>query len=58
MYTRRALLLGSGALLAAGTGARAEPIMTDEGYYREPWFIESFLDGAEAGLGVNHGIAL
>jgi thioredoxin-related protein len=44
MYTRRALLLGSGALLAAGTGARAEPIMTDEGYYREPWFIESFLD--------------
>jgi thioredoxin-related protein len=44
MYTRRALLLGSGALLAAGARARAEPIMTDEGYYREPWFIESFLD--------------
>jgi thioredoxin-related protein len=44
MYTRRALLLGTGALLAVGTGARAEPIMTDEGFYREPWFIESFLD--------------
>ncbi|MBV9239837.1 MAG: thioredoxin, partial [Xanthobacteraceae bacterium] len=44
MYTRRTLLLGTGAMLAAGTGARAEPIMTDEGYYREPWFIESFLD--------------
>jgi thioredoxin-related protein len=44
MYTRRALMLGTGALLAASAGARAEPIMTDEGYYREPWFIESFLD--------------
>lgn len=44
MHTRRALLLGTGAVLAAGAGARGEPIMTDEGYYREPWFIESFLD--------------
>jgi thioredoxin-related protein len=44
MYTRRALLLGTGAVLAAGTRARAEPVMTDEGYYREPWFVESFLD--------------
>ena len=39
MYTRRALLLGTGAVLAAGTRARAEPVMTDEGYYRELWFI-------------------
>jgi thioredoxin-related protein len=44
MYTRRALILGTGALFAAGASARAEPIMTDDGYYREPWFIESFLD--------------
>jgi thioredoxin-related protein len=44
MYTRRALMLGTGALLAAGASARAEPTMTEEGFYREPWFIESFLD--------------
>lgn len=28
----------------AGTGARAEPILTDDGLYREPWFLESFLE--------------
>ena len=27
------------------TGARAdEPILTDDGLYKQPWFLESFLD--------------
>ena len=45
--TRRALLVGIAAAVAAGPGARAEPVMTEDGYYREPWFIESFLDLSE-----------
>src|SRR5579872_3168681 len=47
MKTRRDLILGGGAaLLAAGTiaPARAEPILSEDGLYREPWFIESFLE--------------
>ena len=46
--TRRALLVGaaaSGAL--AVRRARAEPILTDDGLYKEPWFLESFLDLAD-----------
>ena len=27
--------------------ARAEPILTDDGLYKEPWFLESFLDLAD-----------
>ena len=44
--TRRKLLLGlSGLGLAGVSGARAgEPILTDDGLYRQPWFLESFLD--------------
>ena len=49
MIARRNLLAGiaaSGALLAFG--ARAEqPILTDDGLYKQPWFLESFLDLAE-----------
>lgn len=46
--TRRHLLLGSAAitasLAAGGSGARAEgPILTDDGLYKQPWFMESFL---------------
>ncbi|HEY7973274.1 MAG TPA: thioredoxin fold domain-containing protein, partial [Xanthobacteraceae bacterium] len=44
MTTRRRTLLGIVATLAVAGGARAEPVMTDDGFYREPWFIESFLD--------------
>jgi thioredoxin-related protein len=44
MATRRQMLLGLGAAITAGGSARAEPVMTDDGIYREPWFIESFLD--------------
>ena len=44
--TRRQTLVGIGATLtfASGGSARAEPVMTDDGFYREPWFIDSFLD--------------
>ena len=44
--TRRNLLLGvSGLGLLSVPGARAgEPILTDDGLYRQPWFLESFLD--------------
>jgi thioredoxin-related protein len=44
--TRRHLLLGVSSLdLASVSGARAEPpILTDDGLYKEPWFLESFLD--------------
>jgi len=45
--TRRYLLAGA-ASFAAGFGlspARAdEPILTDDGLYKQPWFLESFLD--------------
>ena len=40
--TRRHLLLCSAASLVV-TGARAEPVLTDDGLYKEPWFLESFL---------------
>ncbi|MBI3706068.1 MAG: thioredoxin fold domain-containing protein [Rhizobiales bacterium] len=44
--TRRNLLQGLGGLGLFGiSGARAaEPILTDDGLYKEPWFLESFLD--------------
>ena len=45
MTTRRDLILGGGAALLAGAApARAEPVLSEDGLYREPWFIESFLE--------------
>jgi thioredoxin-related protein len=52
MTTRRDLILGAGAAAAMGaltnratnTAWAAEPIVTDDGLYTEPWFIESFLE--------------
>src|SRR6516162_3747707 len=46
MLGRRRLLLGAASFVAlAGTGARSEePILTDDGLYKQPWFLESFLD--------------
>jgi thioredoxin-related protein len=48
MYTRRGLIVGAGAAAAAGLApavARAEqPVLTEDGLYREPWFIDSFLE--------------
>jgi len=46
MLTRRGLVL-SGAALTAGLGgprARAAAVLTDDGLYRQPWFLESFLE--------------
>src|SRR3954468_11062407 len=45
--TRRDLLTGSAALAAAGLvggSARGEALLTDDGLYRQPWFLESFLE--------------
>ncbi|MGZ5810716.1 MAG: thioredoxin family protein [Xanthobacteraceae bacterium] len=46
--SRRDVLLGAGALVAVGASPlRATPVLTDDGYYRESWFIESFLELAD-----------
>jgi len=48
MTTRRDLILGAGALGLAGLGggpaSRAETIRTDDGLYRQSWFLDSFLE--------------
>jgi len=47
--TRRNLLIGAAAFGAVGASvARAEePILTDDGLYKQSWFLESFLDLAD-----------
>jgi thioredoxin-related protein len=47
--TRRNLLFCAASVAASGaTRARAdEPILTDDGLYKQPWFLESFLDLAD-----------
>jgi thioredoxin-related protein len=51
--TRRDLWLGAAAAMALPAIARAAPELTNEGLYREPWFLDSFMvlpeDLAEAG---------
>ena len=45
--TRRNLLLAAGTTAVGVAGlvpARAKPVFTADGLYREPWFLESFLD--------------
>jgi thioredoxin-related protein len=42
MLTRRGLI--GVAALAAATSARAAAVLTDDGLYRQPWFLESFLE--------------
>src|ERR1051325_789782 len=47
--TRRNLML-AGAALAASSAAprlRAEPVLAEDGLYRQPWFIDSFLELAD-----------
>jgi len=45
MITRRNVLLGAASTGAlAREHARAEPVLTDDGLYKEPWFLESFLE--------------
>jgi thioredoxin-related protein len=50
--SRRSLLLGAGASLSAlalagASRAQATAVMTEDGYYREDWFIDSFLELAD-----------
>jgi thioredoxin-related protein len=42
--TRRKLLAGAGCLGLAGVAHADEPILTDDGLYQQPWFLQSFLD--------------
>ncbi len=46
MVSRRNLLIGAASFAAVVVPrARAdEPILTDDGLYKQPWFLESFLD--------------
>ena len=46
MTTRRNLLIGAASLALLGR-ARGEPMLTDDGLYKEPWFLESFLELAD-----------
>ena len=46
--TRRNLLLGATMLGVFGArSARGAPVLTDDGLYKEPWFLESFLELAD-----------
>jgi thioredoxin-related protein len=49
MISRRSLLAGSAAFAAGlfAAEAGAAPMLTDDGLYSEPWFVESFLILAE-----------
>jgi len=44
--TRRKLIL-AGAATAMSTQAHAEAMLTEDGLYRQPWFLESLLDLAD-----------
>lgn len=47
MLSRRTLMVAGGGL-ALGVGpARAAAVMTDDGFYREDWFLDSFLELAD-----------
>jgi thioredoxin-related protein len=50
MTTRRKLLVGAASFAVSLRGlaaAHAEPILTDDGLYKESWFLESFLELAD-----------
>ncbi|MCX7313541.1 MAG: thioredoxin family protein [Hyphomicrobiales bacterium] len=47
MLKRRSLLTGAAACAVSPWIARAESVMTDDGFYRESWFLDSFLELAE-----------
>ena len=42
--TRRWLLAGAASVAAFGTARAESPILTDDGLYKQSWFLESFLD--------------
>src|SRR5262245_35721378 len=49
MLSRRALLISSAAcgLALPVARSRAEAVLTEDGLYRQPWFLESFLELAD-----------
>ena len=49
MLSRRGAMLAAGgaAVLAMGRHTHAAAILTEDGLYKEPWFIESFLELAD-----------
>ena len=49
MIGRRNLLVGAASLavFAAGRARADQPILTDDGLYKQSWFLESFLDLAD-----------
>ena len=50
LLSRRAFVAGAaggGLVLRLGGPALAQAILTDDGLYRQPWFLESFLELAE-----------
>jgi thioredoxin-related protein len=47
MLSRRALMMTSGSFALAASPARAAAVMTDDGFYREDWFLDSFLELAD-----------
>jgi thioredoxin-related protein len=44
MLSRRALMFGAGGLALTALPAGATAVMTDNGFYREDWFLDSFLE--------------
>ena len=47
MLSRRALMIAGGGFALAAGPARAAAVMTDDGIYREDWFLDSFLELAD-----------
>jgi thioredoxin-related protein len=50
MPTRRQVIartLALGGVVAAGRGRAETPVLGDDGLYRQPWFIDSFLELAD-----------
>jgi len=48
LLTRRDILLsGASVAIIGANSARGAPILTDDGLYKEPWFLESFLELAD-----------
>jgi thioredoxin-related protein len=47
MFSRRAVIAGLAATTLPGMRAGAEAILTEDGLYRQPWFLESLLELAD-----------
>jgi thioredoxin-related protein len=47
MLSRRALIAAGLGTLTMPLSARAEAVLTEDGIYRQPWFLESFLELAD-----------